>query len=250
MNTNNEDIQDAGTAESAADGGGSGIGGGSQEAPLATPAAPEDVSSPVAAGQADAAAAPAGNKDKKSPFVAVLEFLGELIHVVIISLAVIIPIRYFLIQPFYVKGASMEPSFYDHEYLIIDEIDYRFSNPHRGDIIVFRYPNDPRQFFIKRVIGLPGERGGIADGAVKIYEPGDSQGKVLDETAYLGSVETSGSKDITLGSGDYFVMGDNRGASLDSRVFGAVPREFIVGRVWLRGRPPEKIHVFNTQATQ
>src|SRR3989339_7429 len=82
-------------------------------------------------------------------------FTWEIVKVVVISLAIILPVRYFLIKPFYVKGASMEPNFYDHEYLIIDEISYRLSEPGRGDVIVFRYPNDPSQFFIKRIIALP-----------------------------------------------------------------------------------------------
>jgi signal peptidase I len=83
-----------------------------------------------------------------------LSFVFELVKIVVISLVIIIPIRYFLIQPFYVKGASMEPNFHDHEYLIIDEITYRFKDPQRGDIIVFRYPRDPQEFFIKRIIFL------------------------------------------------------------------------------------------------
>ena len=94
---------------------------------------------------------------KKSVTRRFLEFIWEMTKITLISLIIILPIRYFLIQPFYVKGASMEPNFYDHEYLIIDEISYRFSEPKRGDIVVFKYPRDPRQFFIKRVIGLPGE---------------------------------------------------------------------------------------------
>src|SRR3989338_2604877 len=76
---------------------------------------------------------------------AVVEYVGELVRVVIISLAIILPIRYFLVQPFYVKGASMEPNFYDHEYLVIDELSLRFREPHRGEIVVFRYPSDPSQ---------------------------------------------------------------------------------------------------------
>src|SRR3989344_941482 len=98
-----------------------------------------------------------------------LSYLFELVKVVAISLAIIIPVRYYLIQPFYVKGASMEPNFYDKEYLIIDEISYRFHTPARGDIVVFRYPRDPEEFFIKRIIGLPGERVQIKDGFVFIY---------------------------------------------------------------------------------
>lgn len=171
----------------------------------------------------------------------VFDFIGELIHVVIISLAIILPVRYFLIQPFYVKGASMEPNFYDHEYLIIDEISYRFGEPQRGDIVVFRYPNDPRQFFIKRVIGLPGERVVVSGGTVTVFDDAYPDGWHLDENTYLGTEFTPGTDDVQLGDDEYFLMGDNRSASLDSRTFGPVRRSFIVGRAWLRGWPPEKI---------
>lgn len=173
-----------------------------------------------------------------------IEFVGELLHVVVISLAIIVPVRYFLIQPFYVKGASMEPNFYDHEYLIIDEISYRFNEPERGEIVVFRYPNDPRQYFIKRIIGLPGERVKVSGGQVWLYNVRYPDGTILDETEYLGTLYTGGDRDVELGPDEYFLMGDNRGASLDSRSFGAVPRSFIVGKVWFRGWPPEKIKVF------
>ena len=87
----------------------------------------------------------------------IFSFFFELVKIIVISLVIIIPVRYFLIQPFYVKGASMEPNFYDHEYLIIDEITYRFRDPERGEIIVFRYPRNPQEYFIKRIIGLPGD---------------------------------------------------------------------------------------------
>lgn len=173
-----------------------------------------------------------------------VEFVVELVHVVVISLAIIVPVRYFLIQPFYVKGASMEPNFYDREYLIIDEISYRFEEPARGDIVVFRYPNDPRQYFIKRVIGMPGERVVVSGGRVTIYNEAQPDGYILDESAYLGVALTAGERDTKLGSGEYFLMGDNRAASLDSRIFGPVGRQFVVGRVWVRGWPPEKMKVF------
>jgi signal peptidase I len=192
---------------------------------------------------------PVKNEKEKKPekpvFVSrTFDFLKELLHVVIISLAIIIPVRYFLIQPFYVKGSSMEPNFNDREYLIIDEIGYRFAAPERGQIIVFRYPNDPSQFFIKRIIGLPGERIKVSDGHITVYNAEYPDGKVLDETSYLGNLTTGGNNDVTLGPDQYWVMGDNRGASLDSRSFGPVGKEFIVGRVWIRGWPPEKIDVF------
>ena len=175
-------------------------------------------------------------------------FVGELFHVILISLAIIVPVRYFLIQPFYVKGASMEPNFLDHQYLIIDEISYRFADPARGNIVVFRYPNDPSQYFIKRVIGLPGERVKVSGGKITLFNAEHPDGFVLDETSYLGSLITTGEKDLKLGPDEYFLLGDNRPASLDSRIFGAVPHAFIVGRVWFRGWPPEKLKVFTAQS--
>jgi signal peptidase I len=180
---------------------------------------------------------------EKAPKMA-LGFLFELIQVAAVSLAIIIPVRYFLIQPFYVKGASMEPNFFDHEYLIIDELSYRFNDPIRGDIVVFRYPNDPKQFFIKRVIGLPGETVEIVGGQVKIFNDEHPNGFVLPEQEYLDQDFTATTRTVTLKSDEYFVMGDNRIASLDSRYFGAVKRSAVVGRVWLRGWPLDRWKVF------
>jgi signal peptidase I len=178
------------------------------------------------------------------------EFVIEIIKVVIISLAIIIPVRYFLIQPFYVKGASMEPSFHDHEYLIINEILYRFQPPQRGDIIVFRYPKDPSQYFIKRVIGLPGEKIKIKDNKVYIYNEQLGNFVELDEEVYLpDSIETPNSmnkSEYDLESDQYFVLGDNREASLDSRRFGPVPSRLIIGKAWVRGWPFDKVTIFKT----
>lgn len=174
------------------------------------------------------------------------EFILEITKVVVISLAIIIPIRYFLIQPFYVKGASMEPNFHDHQYLIINEITYRFDEPKRGDIIVFRYPKDPRQYFIKRVIGLPGEKVQVKEGKVYIFNDEYKNGVAINESMYLDTSITVGNKEVELGEDEYFVMGDNRSASLDSRSFGAVPERLIVGKVWLRGFPFNTFKVFDT----
>jgi signal peptidase I len=176
-------------------------------------------------------------------------FVLELIKIVVISLVIIIPIRYFLIQPFYVKGASMEPSFQDHEYLIIDEISYRFNAPQRGDILVFRYPRDPQQFFIKRLIALPGEEVQIKDGKVYIYNVANPNGLVLDEPYLEAGVNTY---DLTeektkLGNDEFYVLGDNRNASKDSRSFGPVNRSFVIGKVLLRGWPFDRIKLFEAQ---
>ncbi|PJA47390.1 signal peptidase I [Candidatus Uhrbacteria bacterium CG_4_9_14_3_um_filter_36_7] len=176
---------------------------------------------------------------------AVLAFFVEIVQIIIISAAIIIPIRYFLIQPFYVRGASMEPSFYDNEYLIIDEISYRFREPQRGEIVVFRYPLDTSEFFIKRVVAIPGDTIEISDQKIRIYNEDHLNGVLLDETSYLFEEPTPGHQKRTLNQDEYFVLGDNRDASLDSRSFGPITKQDMIGRVWIRGLPVSRIHVFD-----
>lgn len=175
-------------------------------------------------------------------------FIFELTKIVVISLAIIIPVRYFLIQPFYVKGASMEPNFHDREYLIIDEISYRLKEPSRGDIVVFRYPRNPQEFFIKRIIGLPGEKIQVKNGDVKIFNDVKMDGVILTEDYLEEGTKTYGLVDniITLAEDEYYVLGDNRNASKDSRSFGPVNESFIIGKVLLRGWPFSKIGLFET----
>ncbi len=171
----------------------------------------------------------------------------DILKIVIIALLIVIPIRYFLFQPFFVKGESMEPSFENGDYLIIDEITYHFHNPKRGDVIVFKYPKDPSEDFIKRVIALPGERIVIKNGGVKIYK--DKKEIILNESSYLGHDSfTAGNIDETLGKNQYFVMGDNRLFSYDSRRFGPVPRKNIIGRVILRLLPLNSIEEIKSPA--
>jgi len=169
-----------------------------------------------------------------------LVFFWEIFKVVVISLAIIVPIRYFLIKPFYVKGASMEPNFHDREYLIINEISYRFEEPQRGESIVFKYPLDGRQYFIKRIIGLPGEIIKISDGKVSIAHDNNSPSEILIEDYLLPAMKTLGEVEVELGDDEYYLLGDNRLASLDSRFFGPVKRQFIVGKTLLRGWPLDR----------
>ena len=177
----------------------------------------------------------------------IFSFFFELVKIIVISLVIIIPVRYFLIQPFYVKGASMEPNFYDHEYLIIDEITYRFRDPERGEIIVFRYPRNPQEYFIKRIIGLPGEKIAFRDGGIYIFSGAHPDGYRLAEDNYLAEGVMTYSlteEPITIGENEYFVLGDNRNSSKDSRSFGAVNRSFVTGRVLLRGWPLSRLEYF------
>ena len=172
-------------------------------------------------------------------------FIFEVVKITVITLAIILPVRYFLMQPFFVKGASMEPNFDDNQYLIIDEISYRMRQPERGEVIVFKYPLDPSQYYIKRVIGLPGETVEIVDSRVKIYNSDHPLGFVLDEAKYLpGGIATYGGGKVTVGQGEYYVLGDNRSASYDSRRWGILPFANITGRVWLRAWPPQTAKAF------
>jgi len=178
-----------------------------------------------------------------------LAFVFDIAKMVVISLAIIIPVRYFLIQPFYVKGPSMEPNFHEHEYLMVDEISYRFNQPKRGDVIVFRYPKDPQEYYIKRLIGLPGETVSFKDGSVYITDINGTRSQ-LDEKYLSDSVATIAltEESVTLASDEYFMMGDNRNGSKDSRSFGAVKRSFIIGRVFFRGWPVDKVGLVRTGA--
>jgi signal peptidase I len=157
-------------------------------------------------------------------------------------------IRIFIAEPFVVSGSSMVPNFHNREYLVVDKISYRFHEPERGDVIIFRYPKDTSQYFIKRIIGLPGEKVQIVDGGrVKVYNSQHPDGALIDEPYLPSNGISFGKEDIVaLGSDEYFVMGDNRPASLDSRSFGPVQRQTIVGRAGVRAWPVHRARTFPT----
>lgn len=172
-------------------------------------------------------------------------FLWEIIKITILALAIILPIRYYVAQPFFVKGASMEPSFEDGNYLIIDEISYRFSKPQREEVVVFRFPEDPKQFFIKRIIALPQETIQIKNNEIKIFNEQNPLGFTLNESGYLDSDQTTENElKIKLDENEYFVLGDNRLHSSDSRRWGPLNETFIVGRVLIRAWPIDKAEYY------
>ena len=164
-------------------------------------------------------------------------FIVEVGKVVLVALAIIVPIRMFVVQPFSVSGSSMEDSFFHRDYLVIDEISYRFRAPERGEVIVFRFPEDRSQFFIKRIIGLPGETIRVRDGRVFVVTSEIQY--LLDEADYLPveTITTGGDQEVVLGEDEYYVLGDNRTASSDSRVWGSLTTDDIVGRAWIRAWP-------------
>ncbi len=162
----------------------------------------------------------------------ILLFFWEIIKIVILALLIVIPIRYFVFQPFVVKGNSMEPNFHQGNYLIVDEISYRFNEPQRGDVIVFRYPRDTSQRFIKRIIGLPGETIEIEQGEISIIN--GVENRILDESGYELKESYIDDFVLSLKENEYFVLGDNRTASFDSRKWGALSGDHIIGKVILK----------------
>lgn len=142
----------------------------------------------------------------------------------------------------------MVPNFQDKEYLIVDELSYRFSAPKRGEVVVFKYPVDIKQYFIKRIVALPGESVTIGAGKILVVNDEYPGGIFLDEEYLEEGVSTYGEITINLGEDEYVVLGDNRKSSLDSRNFGTLSRELIVGKVWLRGWPIDRAGVFEKPA--
>lgn len=166
----------------------------------------------------------------------------EVVKFALIALLIVVPIRVFVAQPFIVNGASMDPTFATGQYLIVDQISNRFEDPDRGSIVVFKYPRDPSKFFIKRVIGLPEETVRITDGVVRIINEDSPDGFVLEEPYVTHTKEEN--MEITLKDGEYFVLGDNRAGSSDSRIWGPLDEDLITGRALIRLLPFNKIEVF------
>lgn len=185
---------------------------------------------------------PAGTRPRGAVRV-FLRNVWETAKVFLVSLAIIVPLRAYVVQPFFVRGDSMVPAYENGEYLIIDEASLTFGlrPPQRGDVVVFRYPLDQSQYFIKRIVGLPKETVRISGSLVSVESPAFPQSVVLDESSYLLPNErTDGETVLTLRDNEVFVLGDNRDRSSDSRAWGSLSTELIVGRAWFRVFPPAR----------
>lgn len=174
--------------------------------------------------------------EKRSKRVA---FFREIATFAILTLLIVIPIRVYVAQPYIVSGGSMDPTFTNRDYLIVDQLSYRFNTPKRGDIIVFHFPLELSKFFIKRIIGLPEETITVNKNGIFITSVDNPNGFILSEPYLIQ--ENIGETMLSLSKEEYFVMGDNRAASLDSRIWGAVSKEEIIGRVLLRLLPIREI---------
>lgn len=167
----------------------------------------------------------------------------EIVRFALIAILIVVPIRLFIAQPFIVSGASMDDTFSDGEYLIVDQLTYQFESPKRGEVIIFRYPGDPSKFFIKRVIGVPGDTITIDGDSVTIQNETYPTGQRLQEP-YIAQMSDSANIIEQLGDGEYFVMGDNRDHSSDSRAWGILTEDRILGRAFVRLFPLTEIDTF------
>lgn len=165
----------------------------------------------------------------------------ELVRFALMALAIVIPIRVFLAEPFRVSGSSMFPTFVNGDYLIVDKISYRIGEPQRDDVIIFKYPKDTTKYFIKRIIGLPNETVDISGSVITITNEAHKNGFTLDQPFIKDPANDK--RHFELKGDEYFVMGDNRNASSDSRYWGAVKRSLITGRAFLRLWPVNNIDV-------
>lgn len=174
---------------------------------------------------------------------------GSVLGYTAVALGLALFIRFFVAAPYVVSGASMEPNFDNWHYLIVDRITYDLEPPMRGDVIVFDLPEDPSRSLIKRVIGLPGETVILKEDNVTIINQKHPEGFTLEEP-YLNAANLGGSNSmrVTLDKDQYFVLGDNRRVSADSRLWGTLPKHMIVGRAIIRLYPFDKISVLPGEA--
>ncbi len=170
-------------------------------------------------------------------------YLKDILVFALLAIIIVIPIRTFIAQPFLVSGVSMDPTFKTHDYLIINEISYYFREPKREEVVVMKYPLDTSTFFIKRIIGLPLETITVKNGEITVINKDNPKGFKIDSKYVIDKHKSFESFSVTLGPTEYFVMGDNRKESSDSRFWGPLPRKDIIGTPIIRLFPFNKIEI-------
>lgn len=163
--------------------------------------------------------------------------MWQIVEIVIIAAATVFLIRAFIVQPFLVSGSSMFSTYIDGDYVLVDELTYKFKEPSRGDVVVFRYPLKPSVFYIKRVMGLPGDHVVVKSGQVYIND------KQVEESYLDKGITSNGDLDIVVKPGELYAFGDNRPHSYDSRFFGPIPFDNLIGLVNLRLLPVERAEI-------
>lgn len=175
--------------------------------------------------------------------------IKEIFIFAVIAFGVVLPFRIYIAEPYLVDGRSMDPTFATNDYLIVDKLSYKIGTPKRNSVIVFKYPNDPSKSFIKRIIGLPNETVSMKNNVVTVVNEKNPAGFNPDQTFVVHKCEKTinncvYSFETKLGPDEYFVMGDNRAESFDSRSWGALDRKYILGKPVLRLFPINQIEIF------
>lgn len=169
----------------------------------------------------------------------------EAVFIAGIAVLVVFVCRQYVFNPYGISGTSMVPSFHNGDYVFVDQLSYRMRPAKRGEVIVFHGPASNGEDLLKRIIGLPGERIVVSDAKVTIFNAENPDGMVLDEKYLDPATVTTGTADVTLKDNQYFVMGDNRSVSFDSRSWGALDSERIVGKVAMRIWPANTAAAFS-----
>lgn len=164
----------------------------------------------------------------------------DLIEFVAIVGVIVLVVHYFIAEPHQVSGSSMVPNFHEGDYIITNKLTTKFSTIKRYQVIIFKSPREPSKVFIKRVIGLPDERVKIADGHVFVNSFLLTEHYLPPTTLTSGGAFLSNNEEVVVPQDQYFVMGDNRGGSSDSREWGPVRKELVIGEAWLRYWPVPK----------
>lgn len=165
----------------------------------------------------------------------------EFLRYFVIALVIVVPFRIFIAQPYIVSGSSMDPTFHNGDYLIVDQLSKRFMDMERNSVLIIRYPLDTKKFFIKRLIAFPNEKVEIKNGEVFVINKENPEGlKIADSYVYFKKNENFS---INLGDDEYFVLGDNRAGSSDSRIWGPLPKKNIIGKPIIRLFPINKIDI-------
>lgn len=170
----------------------------------------------------------------------IINFFFDFLETTVVALSIFVVAYLFIVQPHEIKGNSMEPNFHNNEYILTDKISYRFSEPQRGDVIIFKAPMNPDVDYIKRIIGLPGDRLKVQNGSVYINGNKLDEPYLVDQTNLFPGYYLQEGVEITIPPEEYFAMGDNRPHSSDSREFGPIDVKTIIGKAFLRYWPITK----------
>ena len=173
----------------------------------------------------------------------IVHFFLDFLETIVVALSIFVVVYLFVVQPHEVKGSSMEPNFHNNEYILTDKFSYKFSPPQRGDVVIFKAPNNPDIDYIKRVIGLPGDQVKIEGGYVFVNGDRLTESYLSDTTQLFPGSSIREGEESTIPQDHLFVLGDNRPHSSDSREFGPIPKRLIIGKAFLRYWPPQQFGI-------